>query len=1110
MLGGMSGIAFANDMLFVADASRFSADPINHRVVVYSGISSKLPRPADPIEQDGSRCPLCKARATFVLGQEDFKKTEFRVPSASSLRRPTAVASDGTVLAVADTDNNRVLIWRTIPHSMNAPADIVVGQADMTGHRGKRPPDNRSLLGPQGVWIQDGRLYVADTQNHRVLVWNRIPTENNAPADLVLGQASFDVAVEPDLTQTGLVPAAKPDNLLNPVSVTSDGVRLYVSDLGHNRVLIWNSIPTRNQQPADVVVGQPDMQSTRANNVQALCAPVGRDEEKDEDIYPMRCEATLDFPRFALSDGRRLFIADGGNDRVLIYNTIPLENGARADVVLGQQSFLFNQASNHFRIASADALRTPSALAWDGTNLYVSDPFNRRILVFSPAERLVPNNGVRNAAAVNVFAVGVINFSGRIKADDEVTIKIGEKEYKYKIRENDSFEVVINQLVTKINDGEGDPHVFATPNPGVNAIVLTAREQGEAGNQVEISVSTSTGAEILGSTSGARLQGGGDAAQIAPFTLVTLLGDDLADETAAAPEDAEQLPTELGGVEVYFDGIKAPLLFVSPKQINAQIPVDVLDSEGINAYVRIRRANGDYSVTAPVAVPIVPQNPGIFTFGGEDPRPAVAVHSSSHATGMVSVDGSVQAGDIATVVIEDREYSYAVQEGDTLATIRDRLIELINTDEKVEARAAGVFTRIRLRARVEGPAGNGIPYSARANDGGQVILTPTGPALCCANRAGALITPENPALPGETIIVMATGLGIVKPDEARESMVTGRLYEGPELNEPNEFVSSLAGGKTANVLQAGLKPGTFGVYEVHLELNGDLPTNRKTQLTIAQDLFVSNIVTIPVFNPSAPDDDFPGGGGFLPQLPGSPDEGTPSSPGDTKAEIKAVVNGASFTPGVAPGGLISIFYDGIQARTVAAEGQWPYSLDDLTVTVNGHAVPLIYVSAEQHQINAQLPYEIAPGTATAVITRNGISTPPFHFEVQASAPGILLWEKNRAVAFNENGSLNAPGNGAAPGEVVTVYLLNIGATEPDAGGNKTNAAAPSEPLARSAFPHAAMLNAVGAEVDFLGLSPGWIGLAQANIRVPAVPPGDYDLRVMVGNFTSNPATITVR
>ena len=53
----------------------------------------------------------------------------------------------------------------------------------------------------KGVWIQNGKLYIADTQNHRVLIFNSIPTANGAAADVVLGQPDFSTFVEPDLTQ---------------------------------------------------------------------------------------------------------------------------------------------------------------------------------------------------------------------------------------------------------------------------------------------------------------------------------------------------------------------------------------------------------------------------------------------------------------------------------------------------------------------------------------------------------------------------------------------------------------------------------------------------------------------------------------------------------------------------------------------------------------------------------------------------------------------------------------------------------------------------------------------------------------------------------------------
>ncbi len=90
-----------------------------------------------------------------------------------------------------------------------------------------------------------------------MLIWNTIPTANNQAADLVLGEPNFTTA--PAATVSDLPATAS--NLFSPVAVTSDGKRLFVTDLGHNRVLIWNSIPTQNGQAADVVVGQPDMTS---------------------------------------------------------------------------------------------------------------------------------------------------------------------------------------------------------------------------------------------------------------------------------------------------------------------------------------------------------------------------------------------------------------------------------------------------------------------------------------------------------------------------------------------------------------------------------------------------------------------------------------------------------------------------------------------------------------------------------------------------------------------------------------------------------------------------------------------------------------------------------
>jgi hypothetical protein len=921
LLGGVGGVAYAADTLFVADANRVAADPINHRVLIFKNLSTMLPSPTAELQYT-TTCPVCGGTASVVLGQPDFTETAYSTPpTQNTVRTPTSVASDGVKLAVADTDNNRVLIWNSIPSTIQAPADVVVGQPDFKSSGVATPPNAGSLRGPQGVWIQNGRLFVADTFNNRVLIWNSIPTTNGKAADIVLGQPSFSAAVQSDITQ--VTPNPQANNLVSPVSATSDGQRVYVADLGQNRVLIWNSIPTANGQPADVVLGQPDMTSAVSNYSTKVCAASGSEltitsatnanpvvfttsashgltagqtvaisgatgtwtpvngtfsVAVDSDTtfsisvnsttfgalsgsltaqgFPRMCAATMDFPRYALSDGKRLFVADGGNDRVLVYNSVPTSNGRSADVVLGQPSGdvnLGSDAAYEWRRSSADSLRTPMSLAWDGLNLYVADPFNRRVMVFTPADPGIPYTGVRNSASRAIHAVGSIAFSGEIQADDKIAITIGSKEYDYTVVKDDTLDSLVNVFVNLINAGSGDPLVYASANPTLFSVILTARAEGSDGDTVAVTQKTSrsdsTAAKITVTVT-ANLSGGKDAAKIAPGTIVEILGENLSEQTVSAPAGANPLPTRLAGVEVFCDGIPIPLFYVSPNQVNAQIPFDFSDRTSVSAYVRVAWSDGRVTVTNPVAVPIIPQNPGIFALDGQDPRPAVALHYSSYATATISVDGTAVAGDVLNILIEDRIYTYTVQAGDTLTSIRDAFVTLINFDPMVEAFRSNIWTRIRLKARVPGPVGNGIKISIDTPEGASAVLTPFNEALCCANEAGSLVTEDNPAAPGETIVVYATGLGLVVPEAAQAAVRFGFKYTGPEFNTPQEFVSSLAGGKTANVLSSNLKPGEVGVYEVHLELNSSQPSNPFAQLTIAQAEYVSNIVTIPVYNPA--------------------------------------------------------------------------------------------------------------------------------------------------------------------------------------------------------------------------------------------------------------------
>ena len=105
--------------------------------------------------------------AELVLGQTDFLTVSNNAGggvSASSLSGPQSIFFDGTKLYIADTNNNRVLIWNVNPTSNKQAADIVIGQADMTSaseNRGGAIADN-TLFQPTAVHVSSSKLFIAD------------------------------------------------------------------------------------------------------------------------------------------------------------------------------------------------------------------------------------------------------------------------------------------------------------------------------------------------------------------------------------------------------------------------------------------------------------------------------------------------------------------------------------------------------------------------------------------------------------------------------------------------------------------------------------------------------------------------------------------------------------------------------------------------------------------------------------------------------------------------------------------------------------------------------------------------------------------------------------
>jgi len=201
-------------------------------------------------------------------------------------------------------------------------ADILLSGIDFNNAGGPL------LFNHPGVVASDGtRLILADRNNNRVLIWNERPTGNTTP-DLVLGQKDF-YSNNPG---TGL------DQMNWPVSVSVGGGKLAVTDTYNSRILIWNSFPTRNGQPADLVINSGSAKDTNIDKKRSVFWPWG-----------------------VWTDGKKLAVTSTQNGIILLWNIFPTQNDQAADIYLTGQG----------------NIGTPRTITSDGNHLVVGDHNSR-------------------------------------------------------------------------------------------------------------------------------------------------------------------------------------------------------------------------------------------------------------------------------------------------------------------------------------------------------------------------------------------------------------------------------------------------------------------------------------------------------------------------------------------------------------------------------------------------------------------------------------------------------------------------------------------------------------------------------------------------------------
>jgi len=339
--------------------------------------------------------------------------------SGGALRfnRPTSLATDGTRLALADRNNNRVLIWSTAPTAASTAPDLVLGQANFTTNASGA--GSGALNWPSQVSMSAGGVIaVADTNNDRVLIWRSVPSGPGQPADVVLDTGSDsapwgvwtdgtrlvvartgkgDLRVWTTLPTASDSPSAftlSPASMGAPRQITSDGVRLIVGDDAATGTVaktgshVWTAFPTSAASAPATFLAYGDTEHGWHNG--HLDASGLYLLQKDLDIWASVPESNT-APSLTVSPlpvrfgsagggdvarvGARLYVLENYGNRLAVYDTPPNSPGSLPSFYVGSAAPGDNTLRSRF-------ILTDPLLASDGVSLAAASGFDARIAVW--------------------------------------------------------------------------------------------------------------------------------------------------------------------------------------------------------------------------------------------------------------------------------------------------------------------------------------------------------------------------------------------------------------------------------------------------------------------------------------------------------------------------------------------------------------------------------------------------------------------------------------------------------------------------------------------------------------------------------------------------------
>ncbi len=344
---------------------------------------------------------------------------------ATKLNHPVSISANAGKLAVTDRFNNRVLIWNSIPSSNTAP-DLVLGQPNFTTHNSGTGLNNMDFPG-QVIITPDGKVLVADSDNNRVLVWTTFPTASGQAADYAIPTTNYvnfgdswpwgvwsdgtKVIVSATVAKSVLFwnsfpgPNDAPDVVVTssqvgtPRSITSDGNYVMLGDENANGPCIgqqngtrsthvWTSWPTSSRDP-DACIENWLASAIHDSKIYGVAAG-GETMYFYDELYTttqdLKTKVKIANPgeghRWAggddggatVADGK-LFVAEYNGNRISVFDTIPTSPTEKPDWAL-----LANEPTD-YPLLDEFIIQNP-IIDSNGSMLFVSSDFDRSLSIW--------------------------------------------------------------------------------------------------------------------------------------------------------------------------------------------------------------------------------------------------------------------------------------------------------------------------------------------------------------------------------------------------------------------------------------------------------------------------------------------------------------------------------------------------------------------------------------------------------------------------------------------------------------------------------------------------------------------------------------------------------